>query len=63
MRERAEKVGAKLDVLSRPGAGTEMQLYVPGNVAFLSPASKPFGRWLIRWFGAKPKNDISAPRE
>jgi len=63
MRERAEKIGAKLDVLSRPGAGTEVQLYIPGNVAFLSPTSKPFGRWLFRWFGAKPKNDISAPRE
>ena len=63
MRERAEKIGAKLDVLSRPGAGTEVQLYVPGKLAFVSPTSKPFGRWLIRWFGAKPKNDISAPRE
>ncbi len=63
MRERAEKIGAKLDVLSRPGAGTEVQLYVPGKVAFLSPTSMPFGRWLFRWFGGKPKNDISAPRE
>ena len=63
MRERAEKIGAKLDVLSRPGGGTEVQLYVPGKVAFVSSTSKPFGRWLIRWFGAKPKNDISAPRE
>src|SRR5208283_482991 len=63
MRERAEKIGARLDVLSRPGGGTEVQLYVPGKVAFVSPTSEPFGRWLIGWFGVKPKNDISAPRE
>ena len=63
MRERAEKIGAKLDVLSRPGGGTEVQLYVPGKVAFVSTTSKPFGRWLFRWFGAKSKNDSSAPGE
>lgn len=34
MRERAEEIGGKLDVLSRPGAGTEVQLVVPGRVVF-----------------------------
>jgi signal transduction histidine kinase len=36
MRERAERIGAKLKVLSRPGAGTEVELRVPGKVAFMS---------------------------
>lgn len=34
MRERAKKLGAQLDVWSRPGAGTEVDLRVPGNVAY-----------------------------
>jgi signal transduction histidine kinase len=39
MRERAEKVGAKLRVWSRAAAGTEVELTVPGHVAFQSHAS------------------------
>jgi signal transduction histidine kinase/ligand-binding sensor domain-containing protein len=61
MRERAEKIGARLNVLSRPGAGTEVQLSVPGKVAFQTTTPKPLWRWLARWFVAKPKNDISVP--
>jgi signal transduction histidine kinase len=34
MRERAERVGAKLKVLSHAGSGTEVELRVPGNIAF-----------------------------
>ena len=34
MRERAERIGAKLRVFSRPSAGTEIQLDVPSSVAF-----------------------------
>lgn len=63
MRERAEKIGAKLNVLSRPGAGTELQLSVPGKVAFETTTSKPLWRWLTRWFGIKPEGDVSVPRE
>jgi signal transduction histidine kinase len=36
MRERAERVGGHLRVWSRPGAGTEVELSVPGSVAFRS---------------------------
>ena len=39
MRERAEKVGAKLRVWSRAAAGTEVELTVPGQVAFQTHAS------------------------
>jgi len=38
MRERAERIGAKLKALSRAGAGTEVELRVPSNVAFESPS-------------------------
>ena len=34
MRERAEQIGANLHVYSNPGAGTEIQLCVPGAIAF-----------------------------
>lgn len=36
MRERAESVGAKLRILSRPGAGTEIEIRVPVPAASLS---------------------------
>ena len=34
MRERADRIGAKLDVTSRVGEGTEVGLMVPGDVAY-----------------------------
>jgi signal transduction histidine kinase/ligand-binding sensor domain-containing protein len=34
MRERAERMGARLTVWSRGGAGTEVELLVPGRIAF-----------------------------
>ena len=36
MRERARKLGATLDIWSRPGAGTEVELRVPAHVAYVS---------------------------
>ena len=43
MRERADRIGARLKVWSRAGAGTEIELLVPGHVAFqaMSPARQP----------------------
>jgi signal transduction histidine kinase len=38
MRERAEGIGARLKVRSRAGAGTEVELSVPGQVAYLNQA-------------------------
>jgi signal transduction histidine kinase/ligand-binding sensor domain-containing protein len=38
MRERAERIGARLQVWSRDGAGTEVELAVPGKVAY-APSS------------------------
>ena len=39
MRERAESIGARLKVLSRVQAGTEVELFIPGQIAFV-PAEK-----------------------
>ncbi|MGC4050924.1 MAG: sensor histidine kinase [Paludibaculum sp.] len=36
MRERAEKIGARLRILSRAALGTEVEITVPGRVAFES---------------------------
>ena len=46
MRERAERIGGKLDVWSGPGAGTEIQLSIPGTIAFgRSGAASVFRRF------------------
>jgi signal transduction histidine kinase/ligand-binding sensor domain-containing protein len=39
MRERAERIGGKLRVWSRPASGTEVELSVPSHVAFQAPSS------------------------
>lgn len=46
MRERAERIGARLKVLSRTGDGTEVELRVPANVAFESARSGRSSKWL-----------------
>ncbi|HKE24586.1 MAG TPA: ATP-binding protein, partial [Bryobacteraceae bacterium] len=43
MRERAERIGAKLHVTSRDSAGTEIQLDVPAHLAFLD--ERPKRKW------------------
>ncbi|HME06387.1 MAG TPA: two-component regulator propeller domain-containing protein [Bryobacteraceae bacterium] len=39
MRERADRIGGKLDVCSRPGGGTEIDLSIPGAIAFGVPGA------------------------
>jgi signal transduction histidine kinase len=34
MKERASQMGAKLEVWSKPSAGTELDLSIPGNIAY-----------------------------
>lgn len=48
MRERARKLGAHLEVWSKPGAGTEVDLRVPADVAYRRPqkASRGLRAWL-----------------
>jgi signal transduction histidine kinase/ligand-binding sensor domain-containing protein len=48
MRERAERIGAKFRVLSGASAGTEVELSVPGHIAFeFPPSESPWG-WLTK---------------
>lgn len=48
MRERAEMIGARLVVRSRAAAGTEVELLVPGHVAFKTESSRRSLGWLRR---------------
>ncbi len=53
MKERTERIGGKLRVLSRAAAGTEIELSVPGQIAFeLRPEDRP-NRWLPKVFSGK----------
>jgi signal transduction histidine kinase len=52
MRERAERIGAKLHVWSSSAAGTEVELSVPSHVAFQSAGHSP--RWFSRLHFGKP---------
>ncbi len=48
MRERAERIGARLTVRSREATGTEVELSIPSRIAFESEAVKPSRRWFAR---------------
>jgi ligand-binding sensor domain-containing protein/signal transduction histidine kinase len=47
MRERAEEIGARLKLWSRAGAGTEVELSIPGQIAYELQSSQR----LRNWFG------------
>jgi len=47
MRERADKIGAHLDVWSRTGAGTELELRIPARIAYVSEM-KDSWLWKLR---------------
>src|SRR5262249_28026201 len=59
MRERTERIGARLRVLSRADAGTEMELSVPGSIAFASQPSKGSRFWFSRLYAKKSNNTKS----
>jgi len=46
MRERAEGIGAGFKLRSRIGAGTEVELTIPGVIAFEDELNGPMSRWL-----------------
>jgi signal transduction histidine kinase len=48
MRDRSEAIGASFRLRSRPGAGTEVELIVPSEIAFESAANDRKIRWLPR---------------
>jgi len=47
MRERARQTGAKFDIWSGPGTGTEIDLRIPGSIAYRKPPRR------FRLFGLK----------
>lgn len=48
IRERSERIGANLKLRSRIGAGTEVDLTVPGSIAFEKGSTGPISRWFCR---------------
>jgi signal transduction histidine kinase len=60
MRERSEGIGASLRLRSRLGAGTEVELTVPGAIAFENESHRSISHWLP-WFSREkfkpPAND------
>ena len=57
MRERAERIGARLRVLSRTDAGTEIELSVPSRIAFEPGVSKRPKLWLSRLYSREARED------
>ncbi len=56
MRERAERIGAKLRVLSRATAGTEIELSVPSHIAYLlRDSDRP-----VKWFSKLRPREANA---
>lgn len=49
MRERAKRIGARLRVLSRPAAGTEVEVTIPGRIAFVPEAPQGTSKWFYRF--------------
>lgn len=56
MRERAGRIGARLKVMSRAGAGTEVELRVPGNVAFQFDAPGSTSKWFSGLYHRRSRN-------
>ena len=59
MREKAERINARLKVRSRVGSGTEVELSVPTAVAF---QVQPNGsrKWFGKWLGHKTESSHGA---
>ncbi len=59
MHERAEKIGGKFRILTRAPAGTEIELLVPGRVAFASRPSDGTAKWFSLMYPGKRKRNKS----
>ncbi len=57
MRERAESIGGRITVWSRPAAGTEVELSIPGRIAFQNFRRSDSRRWFIRLADQKARED------
>ena len=65
MRERAERIGGKLKVLSMASAGTEIHLAVPSRLAYETEFSARQNLWFSRLYSRKAAEDKSqsVPRQ
>ena len=61
MRERAKRIGARLRVLTRPAAGTEVELTVPAHVSYVPGASTGASKWFSNLIPGR-KQTIEKPR-
>ncbi len=52
MRERAETIGAKVTVWSRARAGTEIELLIPGHIAYVASGQNRPSTWLRKLRGS-----------
>jgi ligand-binding sensor domain-containing protein len=59
MKERAQRIGGKLRVLSSEVAGTEVELSVPAQIAFESRSDDHSARWFSRFYRATRRNKVS----
>lgn len=57
MRERAEEIGASLKLWSRPGAGTEVELLIPGRIAYELQSSQRPRSWFEKLYLRNPHQD------
>jgi signal transduction histidine kinase len=65
MRKRADRIGARLKVRSRAGAGTEVDLTVPGHIAYRNHTRRGPSSWLKRLTPSrlKPKSNTGLQDE
>jgi signal transduction histidine kinase len=59
MRERTERIGARLRILSRVSAGMEIELSVPSHTAYIPRDSDRSPTWLSRLRPRKAKRTAS----
>jgi len=59
--ERAGRIGARLKVRNRSRAGTEIELSIPSQIAFLDQSSRRPLRWLARLFPLKASARLRTP--
>lgn len=62
MRERAERIGARLKVWSRDGSGTEVELLVPSQVAFQSQTPTRPSSWFGKLSARRTSDDSGAAK-
>jgi ligand-binding sensor domain-containing protein/signal transduction histidine kinase len=59
MQERAEKIGARVKILSRAGGGTEVHFHLPSDIAFESHPSSPTFKWLTGFRRKQKENELT----